>query len=95
MIETFVEKTPELLHEMELACSSKNWKTLGSLAHKLKPSITFMGIHSLKELVVEIEDKGRGDIQTSTLPELVNTFSPSCKEAIAELQERIINKDLG
>jgi len=54
-----------------------------------------MGIHSLKELVIEIEDKGRGDIQTSTLPELVNTFSPSCKEAIAELQERIINKDLG
>ena len=95
MIETFVEKTPELLHEMELATSSKNWKTLGSLAHKLKPSITFMGIHSLKELVIEIEDKGRGNVQTSTLPGLVNTFSHSCKKAIAELHERIINKDLG
>jgi len=95
MIETFVEKTPELLHKMELASSSKNWKMIGSLAHKLKPSVTFMGIHSLKELVIEIEDKGRGNVQTSTLPGLVNKFSPACKDAIAELQERIINKDLG
>lgn len=95
MIETFVEKTPELLKEMELASSSKNWKMLGSLAHKLKPSVTFMGIHSLKELVKEIEDKSQGKVKTGTLPGLVNKFSPACKDAIAELQERIINKDLG
>jgi CheY-like chemotaxis protein len=94
MIETFVEKTPKMLHDMELASSAKNWNDLGSLAHKLKPSVTFMGINSLKELVKEIEDKSRSNTQTSTLPGLVSKFSPTCKDAIAELEERVINKDL-
>ena len=35
--------------------SDRDWKKIGDLAHKIKPSFTFMGISVAKDLIIDIE----------------------------------------
>lgn len=86
MIATFIQNTPDVLNEMKEASSRESWSEVGQLAHKLKPSITFMGINSLKTIVKEIEHEGKEGLKTESLPEKVNLLNKVCNEAFRELE---------
>jgi PAS domain S-box-containing protein len=89
MVKSFVEKTPRLLNDLEKAAEEENWQQVGSLAHKLKPNLTFMGIESLKHLVLDVELSGKDLQHLENLAEKVKTLSTRCREAIAELAGNI------
>jgi PAS domain S-box-containing protein len=56
MILTFTNTLPPILKDIHLAMSMKDWLKTGKLIHQIKPSLTLMGIHALKEPVSEIEE---------------------------------------
>jgi len=87
MVDSFVQKTPKLLEDLNKSCKEQDWKNVGSLAHKLKPNLAFMGIESLKDLVLKIETDGRNKENTKVLAKLVSELTQSVNEAIAELKE--------
>ncbi len=89
MIKTFIEKTPDLLNELSSASKEKNWPQVGSLAHKLKPNLSFMGINTLKDLILEIEQKGKSETDTAKIPPLVDQLIQSVTVAIEELKEHV------
>lgn len=86
MIETFISNTPAAINEMQKLINKTAWPKVADIAHKLKPSITFMGIESLKTVVKQIEDFGKEDYNTDQIPELVNDLSAKCQLAYKELQ---------
>ena len=86
MVDSFVEKTPELLEELSSSCAEKDWTNVGNLAHKLKPNLAFMGIESLKDLVLRIETDGKSGENVKELPKLVDELIHSVNEAIEELK---------
>jgi len=86
MVESFVEKTPNLLEELSSSCAEKDWTNVGNLAHKLKPNLAFMGIESLKDLVLRIETDGKSGENVKELPKLVDELIHSVNEAIEELK---------
>ncbi|MES2836463.1 MAG: Hpt domain-containing protein [Bacteroidota bacterium] len=86
MIDAFASQTPEELNLISSALENKNWKTVRAVAHKMKPSITFMGISELKEVVVLILEYSSKEISLELIPELVNKFKTICNEAIKELE---------
>ena len=86
MIETFLKNTPPLIKEMRDNLKMAEWKIIGDLAHKMKPSFTFMGIHSAKDLILEIEKKGRHQMDTSKIPGMVLKLNSICEKALAELE---------
>ncbi|MEL7006525.1 MAG: ATP-binding protein, partial [Bacteroidota bacterium] len=53
MIETFITNTPQSLKAMHEAAEKKDWVTVGRNAHKIKPSISFMGLEDLKPIVTQ------------------------------------------
>ena len=85
-INSFIDKTPEIIDQINIACGEGDWKSVGSLAHKLKPNLAFMGIDSLKDLVLEIETNGKENSLVENLPTLVNELTISVHEAIEELK---------
>ncbi len=87
MISSFVEKTPELLAEMSKAADEQNWRQVGSLAHKIKPNLSFMGIHSLKDLVLEVEKSGKNQQDLDSLPAKAKELISTVNQAIQELKE--------
>ncbi len=57
MIDIFLKHTPGYFEEIRLAIQEKDWATVANVAHKIGPSISFMGIDAAKDNIIEIERK--------------------------------------
>lgn len=59
MIDIFLEQTPLYFVQLETAIREGDWKSTGDVAHKIKPTLAFMGVNEAKEQMAEIERKAR------------------------------------
>ncbi len=55
MVTLFTRQAPADVSEMESAFEKQDYTTIRSVAHRMKPSVDNMGIHSLHTLIREIE----------------------------------------
>ena len=90
MIETFLKNTPPLINDMKNFLIDSEWKMIGDIAHKMKPSFTFMGIHTAKDLILSIEKQGRMLENVAELPTMILELESICKGAFAELEKELI-----
>lgn len=86
MITVFLIQTPELLETMRIALANRNWESLRGAAHKMKPSMTFMGIKELENIVALIEEYSATETSLELLPELISKVKLVCDAAILELE---------
>ena len=90
MVQSFINQTPVDLSKIKDHFSNNELEEAANLLHKMKPSIAFMGIHQLKDLIVEMEANARqGD--SAILENQIKTFERICMEAIAELSEEVVS----
>ncbi len=89
MIETFLKNTPPLIDDMKNYLLDSDWKKIGDIAHKMKPSFTFMGIHTAKELILNIEKLGRQMEEVASIPTMVLELESICNEAFSELETEL------
>jgi len=88
MIQSFVSQTPKDIENIWFHFSNEEYDEVANLIHKIKPSITFMGIHEIKDLVLEIEDNAKKR-KLEQMKEQLERFEKICVEAISELKEEI------
>jgi len=69
-ISMYLSMAPDTFERMNKNLASESWHELAVYAHSLKPQADFMGITSLKEVLIDIENKIKAN-QTDTLEELV------------------------
>jgi signal transduction histidine kinase/CheY-like chemotaxis protein len=89
MISSFVNEIPGELNNLKNAVEKKDYSAIGSLAHGMKSSISYMGLRLLVPLLQEIED-GAGN--GNEFVKIHNDFvlvEATCKLAINEAQELI------
>ena len=89
MIETFLKNTPPLINNMKNYIIDSEWKMIGDIAHKIKPSFTFMGIHTAKDLILSIERLGRTQENVAEIPAMIIELESICKRAFAELESKL------
>ena len=89
MISTFIESTPDIIDQMKLAIINNNFESLGLLAHKIKPSLTFMGIHSMKETAREIELLSKENKEPLRVKKLTEIFFTEIKASITDLRKKL------
>ena len=87
MVQSFLLNTPATLTQMNQALQAANWELLGHLAHKLKPTVDFMGMRDAKELIRVIERNSKNNVETTALPEKVASLTGLCKQAYTELEQ--------
>ncbi len=92
MIKTFLSATPESLEIIKNASSQSNWLKVGNEAHKIKPSITFMGIETMKPLVKQIEVNAKESKNTQDLPGMIQHFEEEFLSAKEELEHILKEK---
>ena len=92
MIETFLKNTPPLINDMKNYLIESEWKMIGDIAHKMKPSFTFMGIHSAKDLILSIEKQGRMRENVKEIPTMILELESICLGAFAELETELIQE---
>lgn len=72
MIDIFIEQTPVYTEQLIQAVDAKDWKTVGDIAHKIKPTLAFMGVNKAKDQMAAIEQNARTE---SNLEEIPNDFA--------------------
>jgi signal transduction histidine kinase/HPt (histidine-containing phosphotransfer) domain-containing protein len=88
-VEKFVDSTPEMLDRLNEHLASQNYKELARAAHKLKSSVAFMGIESIREAIVRVEVVSKSDGPKSELPGLVQQIRSVVQASYRELQDKV------
>ena len=59
MMEMFLKQTPGYFEQLDQLIKDENWPVVADISHKIKPSLTFMGIESARVSLDEIEHNAR------------------------------------
>ena len=86
MISVFMQQTPEALNNMDKYLNEKDWRGLHAVAHKMKPSFSFMGIKELENVIHQIEEYCLSETNLDQLPALILKIKGICKAALQELE---------
>ncbi|MFY0651825.1 MAG: Hpt domain-containing protein [Cyclobacteriaceae bacterium] len=89
MLLTFNKITPESVDGINDSLESKNWKELGQLAHKIKPSVLLLGIEEFSSLIKEIEHMAKNEEELDQMPTKVSLLNNYTSEVIADIQDLI------
>ena len=90
MIETFLEKTPYDMERLQTALADSNWTVVREVAHKMKPSVTFLGLHALKDDVATLEQVVKEEGSTEIIQTLGRKVVTVCRRAIEELRVELL-----
>jgi PAS domain S-box-containing protein len=74
MISTFLTTMPKSIEEIRTFTKQKEWEKLARATHKIKPSITLMGLHVAKASAIEIEAIAKTKKPTENFSQLVEDF---------------------
>jgi chemotaxis protein histidine kinase CheA len=55
-ISMYLKTAPQLFSDLKVLCDNEQWDELYVKAHSLKPQVLYMGISSLSELLIKIEE---------------------------------------
>jgi hypothetical protein len=89
MIQGFLEHTPDSLEKLTQHAENKQWERVRAVAHKIKPSIDFMGLNSLKEDIRLIEEYSHDQENPAEIMKLTERLKEVCEEAMKQLREEL------
>jgi PAS domain S-box-containing protein len=87
MINVFLNQTPLMLDSMTTHLENRDWKGLKAIAHKVKPSVAFMGITEMEQLIGNIEDSAQHETFTDEIGSMLESARNICNEALEELRD--------
>jgi PAS domain S-box-containing protein len=88
MISTFLETMPKSISEIHDCLKNDDWAALGSSIHKIKPSLSLMGLAAAREAAAKIEHNAREVIETANLPTDTLALISQLEQALKELRAR-------
>ncbi len=89
MIEMFLNKTPEALEQMNTCYQQNNWDELRKIAHRIKPSFSYIGLSGTQNTLAEIEKLSEEASQPEKVGELMQTVGATCKSAFSQLENAL------
>lgn len=93
IVTMFRDQSIEISGEMKLYFDSKNYKSLGALAHKAKSSVEIMGMSDLGSMLRKLEYHAREGTGTELYESFINRFTKETAEAVKELEDLIKNRE--
>lgn len=87
IINSFVLNTPKAIKEIKSYLNSENWIKMEEQVHKIKPTLTMIGMPLARESAVEIEILTRSQSDIETLKRLVQKFCASLESALDQFKK--------
>lgn len=88
-IRKFLENTPEIIQQMEDILAIADYGQLAKIAHKLKSSVSLMGMEEVLNVVKSIEAVCKNRDRLDVLPILVGRVSRMVQKSYQELKEEL------
>lgn len=87
IMDTFLKQIPQELQSINDAILKKDYPLIKSLAHKMKSSVSIMGISSLTPVLQEMMDLGEKASDIEKIEKLNQKLNLICKKAIKEIEK--------
>jgi len=89
MIEMFLQKTPGALEEMNEKFKAQSWDDLKDIAHRIKPSYTYVGLKQIHGMLAEIENNSINKTNLHTISQLMNDVEMQSQAAFKALKAEL------
>ncbi|PRY55473.1 HPt (histidine-containing phosphotransfer) domain-containing protein [Arcticibacter pallidicorallinus] len=87
MIDIFLEQTPGYFEELGAAIQLQDWKVTGDIAHKIKPTLAFIGAEDLRVKMQQMESNARAQQNLDTIPESFREINGTAEQIYESLQQ--------
>ena len=87
MVQLFIDETPPATHKIKEAYEAGDFVTVKYLAHRIKPSITNMGINTIKHEILQIELQAEKATKTAELENNINKVYNVIDAVVARLKK--------
>ena len=87
MIATIVASCPAVKEELGKFTAKKNWDQLARTLHKMKPSLTMIGLNQTKEHVVALEAQIKSKKGLKNIPQQIDQLCSQLEAAVNELTQ--------
>lgn len=91
----FKEQSVEIYKEMKSLLASKNYTSLGLLAHKAKSSVAIMGMSEMAIMLKTFELQAKEGREPQLYEHYIERFKSETEEAIRELDDLISKRIKG
>lgn len=91
LISMFLKQVPVFAEQLDTLYKNGEYIALGKLAHKIKGSVSILGISELASYMKELENLACENSQAEKYPELILKYKTISTEAVKELKD-IINR---
>ncbi|MFI5172578.1 MAG: Hpt domain-containing protein [Chitinophagales bacterium] len=88
-INMFLSLAPSSIETMKQQYMGGDWNNLKTTAHSLKPQFAYMGIESLRENIMRIEEYAGEEKHPQIIETLILAVEEGCNEAFLELRDVI------
>lgn len=86
LIEIFLKRTPEYMEDLNHAVEKQDWTMIKMMAHKVKPTFTYVGMDEFTNKVGSIEDYAiKEDI--SSIKKIMREVWEDCQRAFKEFED--------
>lgn len=85
MIDIFNSQVIEFSADMQNLLNTKDYDSLGKLAHKAKSSVAIMGMNDLSTSLKELEINTKNVTEVESYQDYINFFKSECTQACKEL----------
>jgi len=89
IVDAFIKSIPNSIQELEQNVEIENWAELARVAHKIKPSITLLGVHNLKDKIVKLEEEAKLNKNPWQISMLSKEVSTELKATLESLKVQI------
>jgi HPt (histidine-containing phosphotransfer) domain-containing protein len=90
MLHTFIKQSAADVICLKQAIKNSDWDTMFLMAHKMKPSLQFVGLDILHGDLLSLEILAKQKIDIQKAAELVSAISNVIDMAISEVKEELI-----
>ncbi|MFZ5970463.1 MAG: response regulator [Bacteroidota bacterium] len=87
MIDTFIESIPKSIDDIKTSARARDWQQLARALHKIKPSLSMVGLNNTRALVVDLEQQAKNKTALKSLPLQVNNLCKQLQLAVNQLKQ--------
>ena len=86
-VDDFLQAGPEDLQKLTDAIAAKDWDKTYKVAHNLKSSARYLGMHSIKDVIETVEKNALRKENLDDIPKLFVDIKKVCELALEELKK--------
>ncbi|GHN01325.1 hypothetical protein WSM22_28140 [Cytophagales bacterium WSM2-2] len=89
MLSAFQDSIPKSVEEIKTQVNANEWQALARTVHKLKPSLTLMGLHTAKERALVLEELAKLEKNIDKIKSYAEELCDQLNQTLRELSELV------